>query len=354
MSSLLSSLFPEHPTKSTVFTALALGAALGILLPESRSLFSWFRLHFLHRSQIHSYHHLPSPAWQTVDRQRHGSAKDSKPWALVTGASDGIGYGFVEELAAEGFSIILHGRNASKIDGLIDQLRRQWPDRSYESFICDATDRASWNDKLDTLLKWLNDYNCNLTILVNNIGGNPNNARSFTPLAEYTAGELTALIDMNATFPAQVTRALLPILQRNEPSLILNMASAAGTDTVTLPFLVGYSGAKALSRQFSKSLRMEMVAMGHGDVEVISIIAAKVQSGGMKTSTSWDVPSSRAFARSVLQKVGSGRDEIMGWWSHSTQIWGMGILPDWIRERVLVDVGTQQKKEMEGISKKES
>ena len=352
MSPLLSSLLPEHPTKSTIYTALGLGAALGILLPESRSLFSWFRLHFLHRSQLHYYRHLPSPAWQALDTQHHGSSQDSKPWALVTGASDGIGYGFVEELAAEGFSIILHGRNASKIDGLIDQLRRRWPDRSYESFICDATDRSSWNEKLNSLLKWLDDYNCNLTVLVNNIGGNPDTARSFTPLAEYTANELTALIDMNATFPAQVTRALLPILQRNEPSLILNMASATGTETVALPFLVGYSGAKALNRQFSKSLRMEMVAIGHGDVEVISVIAAKVQSGGMKTSTSWDVPSSRAFARSVLQKVGSGRAEITGWWSHSTQLWGMGILPDWVREKLLVDVGTQEKREMEEIWKK--
>lgn len=351
LSSLLPTLFPDHPTQTTIYTALALGATLGILLPESRALLSWFRLHILHRSKLHLYHHPPSP-----NKQHNGNTTthDSRSWALITGASDGIGYGFVQELASAGFNIILHGRNQTKINGLIAELRTQWPDHSYESFICDATDRESWAEKFDSLVKRLNGSNINLTILVNNIGGNPDVARSFTPLSEYGVEELTRLVDMNATFPAQVTRAVLPVLQRNQPSLILNMASAVGTEAVTMPYLVGYSGGKAFNRQFSKSLRMEMVATGNESVEVMSIIAAKVQSGGMVTGTNWIVPSSREFARSVLGKVGCGRGEVTGWWSHSLQMWGMGLVPEWVRGRILVKVGREEKRGMEEMHKKGS
>lgn len=354
MNSFLPSLFPNRPTQSTIYTALAVGATLGVLLPESRSLLAWFRLHFLYRSKLHLYHHPPTPAWHSLDKQRSGEPQDSNPWALITGASDGIGYGFVQELASQGFNIILHGRNQTKIDGLIGGLRKQWPDRSYESFVCDATNRASLAERLDSLVKWLDDYNCNLTILVNNVGGNPNKARSFTPLAQYGVDELTALVDYNVTFPAQITRALLPTLQRNEPSLIINMASACGTSNITIPYLATYSGTKAFIRQFSKTLRVEMIATGHEEVEVMSVVAAKVQSGGMKTERGWAVPSSRDFARSTLHKVGRGRAEVTPWWGQSLQLWSMGLLPNWTREKILVDVGKQEKREVEEVWKKGS
>jgi len=354
MDSFLPSLFPNHPTQSTIYTALAVGATLGILLPESRTLLAYIRLHFLSRSNLHLYRHPPTQARQSLDQQRSGGPQDSNPWAVITGASDGIGYGFVQELASQGFNIILHGRNQAKIDGLIEGLRKQWPDRSYESFICDATNRASLAERLDSLVKWLDDYSCNLTILVNNIGGNPYKARSFTPLAQYSVDELTALVDFNVTFPVQITRALLPTLQRNKPSLIINMASATGTSNITIPYLATYSGGKAFNRQFSKSLRLEMIATDHEGVEVMSVVAAKVQSGGMRTETGWAVPSSRDFARSTLHKVGCGRAEVTPWWGQSLQLWSMGLLPDWMREKVLVDVGKQEKREMEEVWKKES
>lgn len=49
----------------------------------------------------------------------------SKPWALVTGASDGLGVGWAHELAAEGINVILHGRNSSKLDGIKSTLEAE-------------------------------------------------------------------------------------------------------------------------------------------------------------------------------------------------------------------------------------
>ena len=41
------------------------------------------------------------------------TGKDS--WALVTGASDGIGFGFAQELSQRGFNVFLHGRDREKL-----------------------------------------------------------------------------------------------------------------------------------------------------------------------------------------------------------------------------------------------
>lgn len=45
---------------------------------------------------------------------KKGDAKEAS-WALVTGGSDGIGYGFCRKLANEGFNILIVGRNEQKL-----------------------------------------------------------------------------------------------------------------------------------------------------------------------------------------------------------------------------------------------
>lgn len=46
-------------------------------------------------------------------------------WALITGATDGIGQEYALELAARGFNIIVHGRNPDKIKKVRDQVENE-------------------------------------------------------------------------------------------------------------------------------------------------------------------------------------------------------------------------------------
>lgn len=41
-----------------------------------------------------------------------------KAWALVTGSSNGLGEAFAHELCAQGFNVVLHGRNRIKLAGV--------------------------------------------------------------------------------------------------------------------------------------------------------------------------------------------------------------------------------------------
>lgn len=55
-----------------------------------------------------------------------GSAPQSeKSWALVTGASDGIGLGFCHELARRGFNIVLLSRTKAKLEKAAAELEEK-------------------------------------------------------------------------------------------------------------------------------------------------------------------------------------------------------------------------------------
>jgi 17beta-estradiol 17-dehydrogenase / very-long-chain 3-oxoacyl-CoA reductase len=64
---------------------------------------------------------------------------NAEPWAIVTGGSDGIGRGYVEELLFRGFNVIVHGRSKEKLAKLKVDLERQYPTRSIATVIADAS-----------------------------------------------------------------------------------------------------------------------------------------------------------------------------------------------------------------------
>lgn len=76
---------------------------------------------------------------------------------------------------------------------------------------------------------------------------------------------------MNARWPTQLTKALLPLLTDNSPSLIMNVGSMAGL--WGLPYLSVYCASKAFNMLFSDALKQEIAAEGkRKDIEVIGII----------------------------------------------------------------------------------
>mgnify|MGYP001948369068 CR=1 FL=1 len=64
-------------------------------------------------------------------------------WALVTGGSDGIGLECCNQLANDGFNIIMVSRNQAKIDTKLEELRARYPDREFGSVAKDLGKLAS-------------------------------------------------------------------------------------------------------------------------------------------------------------------------------------------------------------------
>jgi 17beta-estradiol 17-dehydrogenase / very-long-chain 3-oxoacyl-CoA reductase len=91
------------------------------------------------------------------------------PYALVTGASDGIGKALAFELYDKGFNLILHGRSEEKIKKVIGEIRaKRGGDKDIRYFLADGTDPNHDFEKTSEGLKGLH-----ITLVVHNAGGGP-------------------------------------------------------------------------------------------------------------------------------------------------------------------------------------
>ncbi len=170
----------------------------------------------------------------------------------------------------------------------------------------------------------------NLTVLINNVGvgGQAN-----------SPAEIDSLININDRFPAQITNFLLPTLIKNSPSLILAIGSGA---ELGMPWLSVYAGTKAFNMSWGKALSAEMKAEGH-DVEVLSLKVSEVNVPASPVKESWVVPNGRKLAKCALQRVGCGHRVVSAYWMHEAQRAAVEMLPDWVVERMLIDVGMKRR-----------
>lgn len=188
----------------------------------------------------------------------------------------------------------------------------------------------------------------NLGVLINNVGGGPaiqEGEAVFATLDKSRPVTNEAWVSLNARFPTHLTAALIPILEKNSPSLIINISSLADEGT---PWITMYSGAKAMLMGWSKGLAREMEAVGR-DIEVLGVETGQVTGVGWKDKKATLMePDARTFARAVLDRVGCGRLVVCGYWGHGVLTALTGCLPEWLYRKVLVDA---MRREMGSVDK---
>lgn len=276
--------------------------------------------------------YLRPSSFQRYQRTKSGET----PWAMVTGASDGIGKAFAFELARRGFNVVLHGRNPEKLALVQSDLEAHYPSRYFRIIIADASDisKISFPDIAE------NVADIPLKILINNVGATM--AREFFETIEfYSAEELTANISANAMFPLLLTGALMPILDANQPSLVLNIGSWAD---VGMPLFPSYGPSKAFFMTSTVELGMEAAFKGT-DVEFLGLRIAQVTgTGTIMLPPSFLVPDAETWVKIALSRVGCGRPTIFPYWQHALQHAALKALPAWMQRKALVSVMREMKK----------
>ncbi|KAI9790682.1 MAG: hypothetical protein M1833_001771 [Piccolia ochrophora] len=256
----------------------------------------------------------------SIDRFRHGS----EPWALITGASDGIGLAFARELSKAGFNILLHGRNPEKLAGVKDQLSSTFPERNFKIVIANASAPNEEQQKsIEDITRDVRDLN--VTVLVNNVGAVQIGGRKkFKTFQGHPVMEIDGIVNMNDRFMTQLTHALLPQLTRNGPSLVMNIGS--GTN-IGYPYMSIYSATKAYLETWTRSLHTEMAAEGV-DVEVLGIIVNLVTGvSHQKYTPTFFTPDSAIMAQAALRRVGCGKPVVMGYIGHAIQKAAFDFMP---------------------------
>ncbi|KAG8156388.1 hypothetical protein KVR01_013729 [Diaporthe batatas] len=290
-----------------------------------------------------------------LDRYLHDT--DGKPpWALVTGASDGIGKQFCHQLAARGFNVVLHGRNPSKLGRVVDELAGAFPQRQFRSVIADGSEIACSSCRrpagasspggrhqahqahqavdFEAIAASLADIN--LTVLINNAGGGVVNP-VYQFIQDCPDARLVGNINLNAVFPLLMQARLVPQLLRNGPSLIINIGSLSD---MGMPMLGSYASSKKFADTASRILHRELVLQGrHRDLEVLFVRVGEVTATAYNSHpVSLFEPDAATMARAALARVGCGRPNIVGYFPHALQQAAMDLAPAWAYEKSLLDV----------------
>jgi short-subunit dehydrogenase len=164
-------------------------------------------------------------------------------WALVTGATAGIGESFTRMLASKGFNIALVARDEARLHQRAAALREKYRVQTFVLPADLATDQGC-----KSVEEYLNEFE--IEVLINNAGFGINKA--------FTASALNAeqdLLDVLVRTPMRLMHVVLPQMKARNSGTIINVSSIAG-------FIAGgtYSASKSYLTVLSESLHTELRA----------------------------------------------------------------------------------------------
>ncbi len=163
-----------------------------------------------------------------------------KKWALITGASVGIGDCFARHLASEGFNLIINARSKDKLEERAEFLRKSY---GVEVIVL-AADLATECEKVEDYIQ-----SHEIEVLINNAGFGLNQSFLASPIEEEQR-----VLDVLVRAPMRLMHAVLPQMRKRNSGVIVNVSSTAA-------FIAGghYSAAKSYLTVMSESLHTQML-----------------------------------------------------------------------------------------------
>jgi uncharacterized protein len=174
----------------------------------------------------------------------------SGKWALVTGASAGIGVALAEELAGSGTNLVLTARRQDRLDALAQRLTSTCKIQT-EVFPADLADPAA----PEKIFAFTRHKGIEIDLLVNNAG--------FGKYGEFPAEDKERLLDMvqvNCAAVVHLTHLFLQGMVARRRGDILILASTASFQAV--PYISTYAATKAFDLLFAEGLAEELKPYG--------------------------------------------------------------------------------------------
>jgi short-subunit dehydrogenase len=171
---------------------------------------------------------------------------NGKPYALIAGGSKGIGYALAEALAKRNYNLILIARHWDSLQSAKKKL-----ESAYGIHVELLSYDLSKEESHPAISQWCIERNIPLKVLCNVAGSGGSR--------DYLTASLDSsryMIRLNVESGVVLTQLLLPLLEKNAPSYVLNVASMAGFAPIPIKNL--YSATKAAVIYFSYSLRYQL------------------------------------------------------------------------------------------------
>jgi uncharacterized protein len=224
-------------------------------------------------------------------------------WALVTGASAGIGKALAEELAAGGTNLVLTARRRERLEALAQTLSTTRKIKA-EIVVADLADPAG----PEKILAFTQEKNIHIDLLINNAG--------FGAYGEFATSDRSRQLEMvqvNCSAIVNLTHLFLPAMIGRRSGDILILASTASFQAV--PYITVYAATKAFDLSFAEGLAEELKRHG---IRVCGLCPGSTESEFHEIANQSHLPASNKrretsekVARTGLQALAAGKSYVI-------------------------------------------
>jgi uncharacterized protein len=196
--------------------------------------------------------------------------ESSQEWAIVTGASSGIGVSFATQLADRGYAVLLVARRAAELERVAEEIRQRGG--RADTLTADLATPEGIG-----LVVGVVERRGAPAVLVNNAG-----LGGYGAFIEQPPESQTAQIALNIGALVGLSRAIVPLMVARKRGQIINLASVLAF--MPVPYFATYAATKSFVLSFSEALSHELRGTG---VQVLASCPG-VTTTGFASAASWE------------------------------------------------------------------
>ena len=257
-------------------------------------------------------------------------------FALVTGASSGIGLEYAKALAEKGYDMLIVSNQEKEIQETAVRLSEQFHVSVWPLYMNLAEENAA-----QQLWQYTHDHNFMVDLLVNNAG-----VFFFNELTNTDSNRIALMLDLHVRTLTLMCRLFAEDMKKRGSGRIINMSSMSAW--MAMPGISTYNATKAYILNLSRSLWYELRPYG---VTVTAICPGAVDTGLYGLSDYWRRVAvalgvsmkPQRLVQIALEKSEKGKKQVMPGWINHLFLPLLKHLPDWVVYAVIKRIRQFQK-----------
>ena len=222
-------------------------------------------------------------------------------WALVTGASAGIGWAIAEQLAGHGVNLVLTARRGDRLARLAEDVTARYKVQT-QAFAADLTRPQTPSE----IYRFTQERHLPIDVLINNAGFG-----AYGEFRKVAAQRFLDMVQVNITSVLHLTHIFLPPMVERRSGYILIVASTAAFQPV--PYICTYAATKGFDLLFAEGLAEEVRRYG---VRVCALCPGSTVSefnevAGQPSHMAGPQESNEKVARVGLQALAEGKPRVI-------------------------------------------